>query len=201
MDIVIATKNKKKVEEFLRILKDLNVNLLSMDDFPDLPNIEEDQDTFERNAIKKALATSSYTKKIAVADDSGLEVYALNGEPGVRSARYAGDNASDIDNINKLLDKMKDVPDAERGARFVCCIAIAFPDGRVKTFWGFVDGFIGKEPKGRLGFGYDPVFYPKGYNVTFAEMSPEEKDTLSHRAIALRAFKEYMTSYLSKTNL
>lgn len=198
MDIVIATRNKKKVEEFLRILKGLDVNLLSMDDFPDCPEVEEDQDTFEGNAIKKALAISEFTKKIAVADDSGLEVYALKGEPGVKSARYAGDNATDIDNINKLLDRMKDVPDAERGARFVCCIAIAFTDGQVKTFFGYVDGSIGKEPKGRLGFGYDPVFYPKGYNITFAEMLPEEKDVLSHRGAALRAFKEYMTEIMKK---
>lgn len=200
MDIVIATRNKKKVEEFLRILKNLDVNLLSMDDFPDCPEVEEDQDTFEGNAIKKALTISEFTKKIAVADDSGLEVYALKGEPGVKSARYAGDNATDIDNINKLLDRMKDIPDSQRGARFVCCIAIAFTDGQVKTFLGYVDGSIGKEPKGKLGFGYDPVFYPRGYNITFAEMLPEEKDALSHRGAALRAFKEYMTEIMQKNH-
>lgn len=199
MDIVIATKNKKKVEEFLRILKDLDINLLSLDDFPGCPDVEEDQDTFEGNAIKKALVVSRFTKKVAIADDSGLEVYALKGEPGVRSARYAGDNASDLDNINKLLDRMKDIPDSERGARFVCCIAIAFPDGQIKTFYGYVEGFIGKEPKGRLGFGYDPIFYPKGHKITFAEMLSEEKDSLSHRGMALRAFKEYITQIMKKT--
>ncbi len=200
MDIVIATRNKKKVEEFLRILKDLKINLLDINDFPDCPEVEEDQETFEANAIKKALTVAKFTNKIAIADDSGLEVFALNGEPGVRSARYAGEKATDIDNINKLLEKMKDIPDKDRGARFVCSIAIAFPDGNVKTFFGYIDGWIGREPKGKMGFGYDPIFYPLGYDLTFAEMSPEEKDALSHRGKALEKLKEYLKSLDEKSH-
>jgi XTP/dITP diphosphohydrolase len=200
MDIVIATKNKKKVEEFLRILKDLNVKIFDTSDFPNCPEVEEDQDSFEGNAVKKALTVARLTNKIAIADDSGLEVFALKGEPGVRSARYAGENATDEDNLNKLLEKMKDIPDKDRGARFVCSIAIAFPDSKVKTFSGYVEGWIGKEPKGKRGFGYDPIFYPSGYNSTFAEMSPEEKDALSHRGKALEELKEYLKSLINESH-
>ncbi len=204
MDIVLATRNKKKVEEMQRILNGMDINILTPDDFPSCPEVEEDMDTFEGNAVKKALAITKCTNKIAVADDSGLEVYVLKGAPGVMSARYAGENADDVANIEKLLREMKDTPDEQRGARFVCCIALAFPDtplapplikggqGGVITFFGLAEGSIGREPRGRMGFGYDPVFYPSGYNMTFAEMSPEEKDALSHRGKALEEFKEYM---------
>lgn len=192
MEIVLATKNKKKVEEMSRILSGMDITILTLDDFPSCPDVEEDRDTFEGNALKKALSVSKYTNNIAVADDSGLEVYALNGAPGVMSARYAGKNADDIANIGKLLNEMKDIPDEKRGARFVCCIALAYPDGNAETFFGFAEGRIGREPRGRRGFGYDPVFYPSGYDVTFAEMSPEEKDALSHRGKALEKFKAYI---------
>jgi XTP/dITP diphosphohydrolase len=127
----------------------------------------------------------------AVADDSGLEVEALNGAPGIFSARYAGEGADDIANIRKLLREMKDIPPEKRGARFVCCIAMAYR-GDVKTFHGYVKGRIGTEPRGENGFGYDPVFYPEGYNKTFAEMTDEEKNAISHRARALREFQEYL---------
>lgn len=192
MDIVLATRNKKKVEEMKRILQEMDINILTMDDFPFCHEVEEDADTFEGNAVKKAISVARCANKTAVADDSGLEVYALNGAPGVRSARYAGENADDIANIRKLLEEMKDIPDEKRGARFVCCIAVAYPDGKVETFFGFVEGRIGIEPRGRMGFGYDPVFYPEGYNETFAEMPPEKKDALSHRGKALYMFKEYI---------
>lgn len=195
MDIVLATRNKKKVEEMSRNLGGMDINILTLDDFPSCPEVEEDENTFERNAVKKALVIAKCTNKIAVADDSGLEVYALNGAPGVMSARYAGESADDAANIGKLLSEMKDISDEQRGARFVCCIALAFPKGKVETFFGFVEGKIGREPKGRMGFGYDPVFYPAGYDETFAEMSPEEKDALSHRGKALEGFKEYMKAH------
>lgn len=192
MNIVLATRNKKKVEEMQRILNGMDINILTPDDFPSCPEVEEDMDTFEGNAVKKALAITNCTNKIAVADDSGLEVYAMDGAPGVMSARYAGEDANDVSNIGKLLNEMRNLPDEQRGARFVCCIAISFPEGKVVTFFGFAEGSIGREPRGRMGFGYDPVFYPSGYNMTFAEMSPEEKDALSHRGKALEEFKEYM---------
>ena len=198
MDIVLATRNKKKIEEMSRILGGMGINILTMDDFPSCPEVEEDMDTFEGNAVKKALAITKCTNKIAVADDSGLEVYALKGGPGVMSARYAGENANDVANIEKLLSEMKDIPEEQRGARFVCCIALAYPNGKVETFLGFAEGRIGREPRGRMGFGYDPVFYPTGYNETFAEMLPEEKDALSHRGKAIERFKEYIKAHYSE---
>lgn len=198
MDIVLATRNKKKVEEMRRILSGMDINILMLDDFPSCPEVEEDADTFEGNAVKKALAITKCTNKIAVADDSGLEVYALRGAPGIMSARYAGENADDVANIGKLLREMEDIPEEQRGARFVCCIALAYPNGKVEIFWGIAEGRIGREPRGRMGFGYDPVFYPAGYNKTFAEMSPEEKDTLSHRGKAIEGFKEYMKAHYSE---
>jgi XTP/dITP diphosphohydrolase len=198
VDIVLATRNKKKVEEMSRILGGMDITILTMDDFSSCPEVEEGKDTFEGNAVKKALAITKCTNKIAVADDSGLEVYALNGAPGVMSARYAGEGADDAANIGKLLNDMKDIPDEQRGARFVCCIALAYPNGKTETFFGFAEGRIGRKPRGRMGFGYDPVFYPAGYDKTFAEMSPEEKDALSHRGKALDGFKEYMKAHYSE---
>ncbi|MCI0469419.1 MAG: XTP/dITP diphosphatase [Nitrospirae bacterium] len=195
MKITLATRNKKKVEEFKRMLSGMDISILALDDYPDCPEVEEDMDTFEGNAVKKARSVAACTHTMAVADDSGLEVYALNGRPGVMSARYAGEKAGDIDNVNKLLLEMKDVPDSERGARFVCCIAAAFQDGRIETFTDVVEGVIGRECKGRNGFGYDPLFYPEGSNKTFAEISPEEKDSMSHRGKALKKFKEFMLKH------
>lgn len=195
MDIVLATRNKKKVEEISRILSGIGINILTLDDFSSCPEVEEDKDTFEGNAIKKAVEIAKCTNKIAVADDSGLEVYALNGNPGVRSARYAGEKADDAANIEKLLKEMEGIPDEKRGARFVCCIALAFPDGEVVIFTGSVEGRIASRPMGRMGFGYDPVFFSMGYDRTFAEMTPEEKDGLSHRGEALKRFKEYIKGY------
>ncbi len=192
MTIVLATRNRKKAEELKRILSVPDIKILTLDDFSDFPEVVEDMDTFEGNAMKKASVISHYTGLTAIADDSGLEVDALNGAPGVFSARYAGGNASDGENIEKLLDELSNVPDKMRTARFVCCIAIAFPDGREKTFWGYVHGTIGRIPKGYIGFGYDPIFYPDGSDLTFAEMTPSEKDLLSHRKEALAKLKKYL---------
>ncbi len=192
MNIVLATRNKKKVEEIKRILKIPNIKILTLDDFPDSPEVVEDMDTFEGNALKKAIAVSKFTGLASVADDSGLEVDALSGAPGVHSAYYAGDNAKDSDNIAKLLIEIQHVPEEKRTARFVCCIAIAFPDGTKKVFFGYVYGKIGKIPKGSGGFGYDPIFYPEKSALTFAEMSPSEKDNISHRKEALSKLKEYL---------
>lgn len=192
MEIVFATRNKKKIEEMKRIIGDISVSILTLDDFPGCPEVEEEEDTFEENAVKKAMAVARYTGKPALADDSGLEVDALNGAPGTLSARYAGEGADDRKNIEKLLFEMRAIPDGKRGGRFVCSIALAFPDGSVKTFFGSVEGTIGTEPKGCKGFGYDPVFYPQGHIRTFAEMEGDEKDGLSHRGRALRELREYL---------
>jgi len=194
--LVIATRNRKKVEEIRRILQGVPLELLSLDDFPGCPEVAEDADTFEGNAVKKAKAVASFTGEPSVADDSGLEVYALGGAPGVLSARYAGKGTDDQKNLAKLLVDMEGVGEDRRGAQFVCVIALAFPNGRVETFQGVAEGRIGTEPKGFNGFGYDPVFYPKGHDTTFAEMSSDEKDALSHRGIALRKLRSYLSSVM-----
>lgn len=193
MQLVIATRNRKKIEEISRILEGMDVTLLSLDDFPGCPEAEETEDTFAGNAALKARAVAGFTGRAALADDSGLEVYALGGEPGVRSARYAGDEATDRDNVAKLLSELADTPDQMREARFVCVIALALPDGTMETFEGAVEGTIGWKPLGEWGFGYDPVFYPKGHDRTFAQMSPEEKDSMSHRGRALEKLREYLS--------
>ncbi len=193
LELVIATRNKKKVEEIRRILEGLPVTLYSIDDFPGCPEVEEDADTFEGNSVKKAVAVSRFTGRPAIADDSGLEVYALNRAPGVFSARYAGPGADDRKNREKLLREMTGTEKSKRGARFVCYVALALPDGKVETFEGFVEGSIGTGPKGSSGFGYDPVFYPAGHDRTFAEMSAGEKDALSHRGMALKKLRQYLS--------
>jgi XTP/dITP diphosphohydrolase len=198
MELVVATRNRKKVEEIRRILEGLDVRLLTLDDFPDCPEVEETERSFEGNASKKAREVSAHTGKASVADDSGLEVDALGGEPGVMSARYAGEGASDRDNLDKLLRELRHVPDAERTGRFVCVIALARPDGTMVTFHGKVEGTIGAEPHGESGFGYDPVFCPEGNERTFAEMSGKEKDALSHRGEALRKMRGYLDSTLKE---
>jgi XTP/dITP diphosphohydrolase len=193
MDIVLATKNRKKIEEIKKICNVMGTatRIYTLDDFPAYEDVVEDGDTFEANAVKKAVSISKSTGMTAVADDSGIEVDALDGSPGIFSARYAGEHADDKANLNKLLREMNDVPHEKRGARFVCSIAMADRD-EVKTFTGYVEGRIGTEPKGDNGFGYDPVFYPKGHDRTFAEMNDKEKNAMSHRAMALRQLQKYL---------
>jgi len=190
----LATRNKKKIEEIRRITGDLPITILSLENFPDCPETVEDRDTFEGNAIKKAVEVCRCTGKPALADDSGLEVDALGGAPGVYSARYAGatGNTSDVLNYQKLLSELRNVITEKRGAQFVCCMALAFPDGTVKTFLGYAKGRIGMEPKGKTGFGYDPVFIPDSYERTFAEMTGEEKDKLSHRGKAIEKLADFL---------
>ncbi len=197
MEIVLATRNKKKIEEIKRIAADSPLAVLSLDDFPDCQETVEDRDTFEGNAIKKAVEVCRCTGKPSLADDSGLEVDALNGAPGVYSARFAPDAASGNDpkNYEKLLKDLADVPREKRGAQFVCCLALAFPDGTAKTFFGRSRGRIGHEARGKKGFGYDPVFLPEGFDRTFAEMTAEEKDSLSHRGKALQKLAEFLRAF------
>ncbi len=192
MEIVLATRNKKKLEEIKRITAGLPITILSLQDFPDCPETVEDRDSFEGNAIKKAAEICRCTGRIALADDSGLEVDALGGAPGVYSARYAGEGANDVKNNEKLLAELSAVPAAKRTARFVCCIALAFPEGVTRTFFGYANGHIGPQPKGKTGFGYDPVFVPQGFTRTFAEMTAAEKDNLSHRGKALENLAEFL---------
>jgi len=199
MKIVLASRNKKKIEELKRLLEGIDIELLSANDFPYLEEVEEDGQTFDENALKKARYVSQQTGLPSLSDDSGLEVEALNGAPGVISARYAGDKATDEENIMKLLKEMNGIPDEKRKARFVCCIALVFPDGQEYLFWGYVNGKITFEPRGNNGFGYDPVFIPEGYQRTFAEMETNEKDNLSHRKEALDKLKGFLVRL--QTNL
>lgn len=193
--ILAATKNKHKVEEYAELLAGKDVEISSLLDFPDCPDTEEDGNTFEENARKKALAASDCTEMPAFADDSGLEVAALNGEPGVMSARYAGEKAGNEERIAKLLKNMEGKED--RRAKFVCVIAVANNGEIIETFRGEVSGKITMEPKGANGFGYDPVFMPDGYDKTFGELSPEIKNKISHRAKAAREAIDYIETELS----
>jgi len=192
MKVVIASRNRKKLEELKRILEGVDITILSVSDFPNLEEVVEDGLTFQENALKKARYVCQQTGLPALADDSGLEVEALGGAPGVRSARYAGENATDEDNINKLLKELEGVPPEKRNAQFVCCIALVFPDGQEHLFWGYVKGKITETPQGDKGFGYDPVFIPDGFQLTFAQMQPHEKDKISHRKEALDKLREFL---------
>ncbi|MBR2633113.1 MAG: RdgB/HAM1 family non-canonical purine NTP pyrophosphatase [Lentisphaeria bacterium] len=190
--IVVATANAHKVEEYRRLLDGQDVELMSLADYPGYPEVEENGTTFAENASIKAAAASSYCEAAAFADDSGLEVEALDGRPGVYSSRYA---ASDPERIAKLLKELDGVEN--RRARFVCAIAIAFNGEVLEVFEGEVKGTITLEPRGKDGFGYDPVFLPDGCDKTFAELSGAEKDKISHRANAFNQAIEFVEDTLS----
>jgi XTP/dITP diphosphohydrolase len=193
MNVVLATRNRKKVEEMKRIFAAHEITFQTLDAFPGCPEVDEDGQTFQANAKKKALAVARYTGCPALADDSGLEVDALDRAPGVFSARYAGKQADDRENVKKILREMHSViHKKERKARFVCCIVLALPDGKCRTFTGYVNGIIVEKPKGHNGFGYDPIFCPIGNDRTFAEMADHEKDALSHRGRAMKKLYSYL---------
>jgi XTP/dITP diphosphohydrolase len=199
----MATRNPGKIRELKALLRDSGVTLLSLADFPHLPEIPEEGATFAENAATKAVAVARLTNHPALADDSGLMVDALQGAPGVFSARYAQDRTAprpptDADNWGKLLSELKDVPWGERGARFVCELALATPDGRLRRARGECAGIIALEPRGETGFGYDPVFWVPEYAATMAQLGPEIKNKISHRAKALTAFKELLRSWLQE---
>ena len=188
--LLIATKNKGKVREIKHALKALKLKIISLIDLPKAPDIRENGRTFEANAIKKAMTISRKFKAVVMADDSGLEVKALRGQPGIRSARYAGPNPTTKKLCTKLLKAMSKKND--RTAKFVCDIAIARPDGRIKVAEGVCRGKISDRRLGSQGFGYDPVFIPDGYWKTFAQMPLSLKNNISHRGKALRAAKAYL---------
>lgn len=190
MKIVLATNNKHKIEEIKYILSDPQLEILTLNDFKDFPKIEETGKTLEENAILKARAIYQFTQLISLADDSGLEVDALNGAPGVLSSRFAGEHCSYKDNNRKLLSLMKNLPWEKRGATFVCVVAIAKDLDNIKTVRGEVRGIITTEERGESGFGYDPVFYLPELSKTFAQLSSEEKNKKSHRAKAFKKTKE-----------
>jgi XTP/dITP diphosphohydrolase len=186
--IVLATRNAGKVKELQQLLKNFPIEVKSLNDFGPIPEVEEDGETFDDNAYKKALFTAKALGLPAMADDSGLVVEALGGAPGVKSARYAGENATDEENIARLLDKMNG--EENRRAAFECVISIAVPSGPALTYEGRCEGKIAHEPKGTSGFGYDPVFFYPELNRTFAELNSEEKNRVSHRGKALAGVGE-----------
>jgi len=190
--ILIATSNLGKVREICDLMSGLPLLFLSLNDVENPPVVVEDGATFEENALKKAGIVAGETALVTLADDSGLCVDALDGRPGVLSARYAGANASDEEKCARILAEMREVPDDKRSARFVCVLALVCPNGHEKIFRGVCEGRITHESKGRSGFGYDPIFFFEQAGKTFAEMSREEKNRVSHRGQALQALAAYL---------
>ncbi|MEW6247130.1 MAG: XTP/dITP diphosphatase [Nitrospirota bacterium] len=191
-ELVLATRNKDKGRELTALLADLGVVIRTLVEFPDAPEVIEDGETCEANAVKKAVAIARYTGLPAVADDTGLEVEALGGRPGVYAARYAGEDATYEDNWRKLLRELEGVPREKRWARFVTVAALAEPNGSVRTETGSLEGFIAEKPAGTEGFGYDPVFYVPELGKTLAELSSDEKNRISHRARAFAKVREIL---------
>jgi len=198
-EVVIATRNSGKLREIRAILAPLGLKILSLRDFPNIPEIIEDRQTFEENAAKKAAEVARHTRRMAIADDSGLAVDALHGQPGVFSSRYAGEKATDEERYQKLLKEMAGTPPGKRGAAFICAMAVAAPDGKAETVAGQCRGEIALAPKGSHGFGYDPVFYLPEWGKTMAELEPEVKNRISHRALALEKLKQVLPKFLKQS--
>lgn len=198
--LVLATRNNGKITEFRRILDDLargQIDLMGIDQFPDLADVDETGSTFEENSLLKARYTSQATGLPAIADDSGLCVDALNGDPGIFSARWAGIHGDDQANLEKLLDQLKDVPDNLRSAHFMCVASLVLPDGRQQIAQGRFEGQILRAPVGTNGFGYDPIFQPLGLSISSAQMSAKEKDLVSHRGKSLRSIAPHVIQMLA----
>ena len=192
-ELVLATRNRHKVEELLALLGDLGITIHSLDEFPDTPDVVEDGDTCEANAVKKARVIAEFTGLPAVADDTGLEVDALGGRPGAYAARYAGEDATYEDNCRKLLRELMGVPCEQRTARFLTVAAIALPSDGIRVAQGTLEGVIAEEASGTLGFGYDPVFLIPELGKTLAQLSADHKNTISHRAKAFAKVREILS--------
>ena len=193
-ELVLATRNRNKVIELVALLGDLGITIRTLDEFPDAPEVVEDGDTCEANAIKKARAIADSTGLPAVADDTGLEVDALGGRPGVYAARYAGEDATYEDNCRKLLRELTGVPREQRTARFLTVAAIALPLDGIRVAQGTLEGVIAEEASGTLGFGYDPVFLVPELGKTLAQLSADQKNTISHRAKAFAKVREMLSA-------
>jgi len=196
MKLLIATHNAGKKREYARLLSGLGIELVTLDDLGIAEAIEEDGASYAENALLKARGYCAAQGLLTLADDSGLEVDALDGAPGLLTARYAGEDATDKERYQLLLEQLRGVPDARRAARFRCVIALAWPDGRTQIAEGTCEGHITHEPRGAHGFGYDPVFYLPEYGCTMAELAPEVKNRISHRARAAAAVREILRSSL-----
>jgi XTP/dITP diphosphohydrolase len=195
-EMILGTRNHGKIAEFRSLFKGMHIKLLSFYDFPDVPPVVEDGKTFRDNADKKAKAIAKATGRIAVSDDSGLEVDFLDGVPGVYSARFAGARATDRDNARKVLKMLDGVAWEKRSARFVCVICAATPKGKTVRAEGSCTGTISFEMRGSHGFGYDPIFIPDGYQMTMAEIEPELKNRISHRADAMEKFRKVLKGFV-----
>jgi XTP/dITP diphosphohydrolase len=197
MKLILATRNQHKIKEIKKILADSQIEILTLEDFPDVPEVKETGKTLEENAVLKAKAVYNATGIPALADDSGLEVDVLDGTPGVMSARFAGPGCSYKDNNLKLLSLLKGIPEEKREATFRCVVAIALNRDDVRIVEGKVGGFITHKEIGENGFGYDPVFFYPELSKTFAQSEPEEKNRISHRGIAFRKAKELIRKIMS----
>jgi XTP/dITP diphosphohydrolase len=196
--LLVATTNRGKVAEYSSLLDGLDIEMITLDQAGIRQEAREDHNTFAENARSKAEFYAGLSGLLTLADDSGLEVDALGGEPGVRSSRYAGDNATDSDRVNFLLNKLKGVPPEKRQARFKCVTAIAAPGGYLKLVSGECEGFIALEPRGENGFGYDPIFYLPQYGKTIAEISPGLKNEISHRGRAAKKAREVLARIITE---
>ncbi|HID96900.1 MAG TPA: XTP/dITP diphosphatase [Thermodesulfobacteriaceae bacterium] len=194
--VILATRNPGKVKEMRSILADFGLEVVSLDDIRDVPHVEEDGETFYENALKKARVIAKATGIMALADDSGLEVDYLDGAPGVYSARYSGEHATDKSNNSKLLSDLQGVPSGKRNARFRCVMVLFHPSGRWISAEGACEGEIAQSPAGEYGFGYDPVFFIPSLGKTMAQLTREEKNSLSHRGEALSRLKELLPDFL-----
>jgi len=195
MEVIVATRNKGKLREFRDALKGMGLRTYGLSDLPEAPEVEENGKSFTENALKKARFYATYFGKLALADDSGLEVDSLGGRPGVYSARYAGEKASSRENNLKLLKELDGIPISKRRAKFRCVVAVKSPAGKEAIVEGSCRGRIGFKEKGRRGFGYDPLFLLPGEGRTMAQLSLEEKNRISHRGKALRKVKRMMKAF------
>lgn len=201
MKLLVATTNSGKLRELERLFSGLDVQLVSLRDVGDVPEVVEDLDTFEGNARKKAREIAEATGLPTLADDSGLEVDVLDGAPGVRSARYSGESATDRSNNDELLEALRDVPGGRRTARFRCVLALCDPGGPLEgehVEHGACEGRIARAPRGEEGFGYDPLFVLEGTDQTLAEVGPERKSRVSHRARAAERMRAFLAGYLAR---
>ncbi len=202
-EIVLATRNLGKVAEFERMLAEYasDIKVLGLADFPDLPDVEETGKSFLENSLLKSREVSVFTNLPAIADDSGLCINALNGDPGIFSARWAGVHGDDLANINKVLEQLQDTPEEKRGAQFVCVVTLVFPEnhpnGEIELVEsGSLEGLITQSPRGSAGFGYDPIFQPIGSELTLAQFAHGSKDLISHRGQAMRKIAPQITRLL-----
>lgn len=198
IEVILGTRNHGKIAEFRSLLKGLSLRILSFYDFPDVPAVVENGSTFQENAEKKAKVIAKATGRFAISDDSGLEVDCLDGKPGVMSARFVGLKATDKENTRRILKLLDGVSWDERTARFVCVICAADPKGKAICAEGVCTGRISFEMRGSHGFGYDPIFVPDGYRLTMAELEPGVKNQISHRADAMRKFREVLRAFVHK---